>query len=84
MLTVIDYLYYNYRKIHSEEVSQKETKVISMTWQSQDAMVLLTQPIKNLQKLAVQTGIPYSDNQLLEKGLTIIYNTRDFEYALTM
>jgi len=28
-------------------------------------------------------GIPYTDSQILEKGLTMIRATRDFKYALT-
>ena len=80
----MNYLKYNYRKVGSKEVTQKETEVIAMTWQPQDPMVLLTWPIENLQKLAIQAGLPYSDNQLLEKGLTIICNIRDFEHTLTM
>ena len=46
--------------------------------------MLLTRLIENLQKLAQQAHIPYSDKQLLEKGLALIKNIRDFEYALTM
>ena len=56
---------------------------MSMTWQPSDPIVLLTHPIENLQKLAQQAGISYTDQQLLEKGLSIIRSTRDFEYALT-
>ena len=46
-------------------------------------MVVLTRPVEDLQKLVTQAGIPYTDSQILEKGLTIIRATRDFEYALT-
>ena len=45
--------------------------------------MLLTRPIEQLQKLAIQAGIPYTISQILEKGLTLIYSIRDFEYALT-
>ena len=82
--TVLEYLTYNFGKVRSEEVAEKETEVMSMTWQPQDPIVLLTRPIENLQELAKEAGIPYSDMQLLQKGLAIICNTRDFEYALTM
>ena len=33
--------------------------------------------------MATQAGIPFSTAQLLNKGLQIIKNTRDFEIALT-
>ena len=81
--TIMQYLFYNYGKVRSEEVTSKEAEVMSMTWQPSDPIVLLTRPIENLQKLAQQAGIPYTDQQLLEKGLSIIRSTRDFEYALT-
>ena len=82
--TVMSYLDYNYGKVRSEEVSAKEAEVMAMTWQPHDPLVLLTLPIENLKKLAVKANVPYSEKQLLEKALTIIRNTRDFEYALTL
>ena len=69
--------------MQSEEVAQKEAEVMSMTWQPSNPIVLLTWPIEYLQKLAQQAGIPYTDQQLLEKGLILIQNMRNFEYALT-
>ena len=45
--------------------------------------MLLTRPIEQSQKIATQAGIPYTDSQILKKGLTMIRVTRDFEYALT-
>ena len=81
---VLEYLTYNFGKVRSEEVTEKEIEVMAMSWQPQDSLVLLTKPIENLQSLAKEAGIPYSDMQLLHKGLTIARNTRDFEYALTM
>ena len=80
----MSYLDYNYGKIRSEEVLAKEAEVMAMTWQPHDPLVLLTLPIENLKKLAVKANVPYSEKQLLEKALTIIRNTRDFEYALTL
>jgi len=81
--TILEYLFYNYGKVRSEEVSQKEMEVMTSTWQPSDPLVLLTRPLEQLQKLAIQAGIPYTDGQILEKGLTLIRATRDFEYALT-
>ena len=81
--TVLEYLFYNYGKVRSEEVSQKEVEVMTATWHPTDPIVLLTRPIEQLQKLATQAGIPYTDGQILEKGLTMIRATRDFELALT-
>ena len=56
---------------------------MTMSWQPTDPIMLLTRPIEQLQKLATQVGIPYTDSQILEKSLMMIRATRDFEYALT-
>ena len=82
--TIMNYLLYNYGKVRSEEVSEKEAEIMAMIWQPSEPLVLLTRPLENLQKLAKQANIPFTDKQILEKGLTLIRRTRDFEYALTM
>lgn len=74
---------YNYGRVRAEEVAMKENEIMSMTWQPHEPIALLTRPIENLQKLAQQAGMPCTDKQLLEKGLQLIRNTRDFEYSLT-
>lgn len=81
--SILAYLDYNYGKVRSEEVTQKDNEVMTMSWQPTDPLVLLTRPIEQLQKLATTAGIPYTNSQILEKGLTLIRSTRDFEYALT-
>ena len=80
---VLTYLFATYGKVSGEEVSQREMEVMSITWQRNDPFVLLTRPIETLQKLATQAGIPFSNEQLLDKGIQIIKNTRDYEVALT-
>ena len=45
-------------------------------------MVMLFRPIEQLTKLATSAGIPYSQAQLLEFGLTLIRGTRNFEKSL--
>ena len=69
ILTTMDYLYYNYRKVRSEKVTQKESEVIAIEYQHN--FILLILPIENLQKLAKEVGTSYIDKQLLEKGLIL-------------
>ena len=45
-------------------------------------MIVLFRPIEQLQKLATAAKNPYSLEQQIELGLTIIRLTRDFEKAL--
>ena len=80
--TVLEYLLTNYGKVPSEEVKQKEAEVLSFSFNPSDPMVLLYRPIEQLQKLATDAGIPYSEAQKLEFGLTLIRSTRDFETGL--
>ena len=40
--TTIKYLFYNYGKVQSEKVAQKEVEVMSITRQPSDLIVLLT------------------------------------------
>ena len=49
---VLEYLTYNFGKVRSEEVTEKETEVMAMSWQPQDSLVLLIKPIENLQSLS--------------------------------
>jgi hypothetical protein len=79
---VLDYLFTNYGKVTSEEVKEKETEVLNISFNPADPMVTLYRPIEQLQKLAIAANIPYSPEQQLEFGLTLIKNTRDFEKAL--
>ena len=82
VLTVLEYLFANYGKVPSEDVKKKESEVTAMVFNLADPMVTLYGPIEKLQKLARDAGIPYSVPQIIDFGLTIIRNTRDFEKAL--
>ena len=80
--TVLAYLFDTYGKIPSEEVKQKEAEIRAMTYNPADPMILLYNPIEKLKKMAISAEIPYTTDQLLDIGLTVIKNTRDFERAL--
>ena len=60
-----------------------EAEVMYITWKPDDPLVLLTRPIETIQKMATQVGIPFSTAQLLDKGIQIIKNKRDFKIKLT-
>ena len=79
----LEYLFYNFGKVSSEEVLQRESEVMSMTWLASDPIILLTKPLEDLNKLATHAGIPYTPKQILEKALAIIRATKDYELALT-
>ena len=53
-----------------------------MTFHPEDPMVLLYNQINKLKTMAESVDISYTEAQLLDMGLTVIQNTRDFEKAL--
>ena len=79
---VLKYLFDVYGKVPSEEVKQKEAELRTMSYHPADPMILLHNPIEKLKKMAESAGIPYTQDQLLDIGLTVNRNTRDFERAL--
>ena len=56
---------------------------MNITLNPADPMVTIYCSIGQLQKLEITTGIPYSSAQQLKFGLTLIWNARDFEKALS-
>ena len=48
---------------------------MAMTWLPSDLIILLTKPLKDLNNLAQQAGVPHAPEQLLEKALLIIRTT---------
>ena len=80
--SVLQYLDTNYGRVSSEEVKSKESKVLNISFNPDDPIVVLFCLIEQLAKLATSAGIPYSQEQQLEFGLSLIRGTRDFEKAL--
>ena len=79
---VLTYLFDLYGKVPSEEVKSKETEIRAMIYHPADPMILLFNPIEKLIKMGISAKIPYTDEQVLDIGLTVVRNTRDFEKAL--
>ena len=80
--TVLDYLSTTYGKVTSVEIKEQENEVLNINFSPADPLITLFRPIEQLKKKAEDAGIPYSELQLLEFGLTIIRNTRDYEKAI--
>ena len=80
--TVLQHLFETYGKIPSEEVKQKESEIRALSFHPSDPLVVLFNPIEKLKTMGTSAGIPYTEAQLLDVGLTVLRNTRDFERAL--
>ena len=79
---VLQYLFETYGKVPSEEVKQREIEVRAMTFHPADPMILLYNAVEKLKTMGESADIAYTEPQLLDIGLTVIRNTRDFEKAL--
>ena len=80
--TVLDYLFTTYGKVTSVEVKEAETEVLNLQFHPSDPMITIYRPIEQLQKKAIESEIPYTDEQIMEFGLTLVRNARDFEKAI--
>ena len=70
--TVLQFIFNAYGKIPSEEVKQKETELRTTAFNPSDPMIILCNPIKKLRKMAEAANIAYTENQILDIGLTLI------------
>ena len=80
--TVLAYLFSDYGKVPTHEVKDKERQVLATSFVPSDPMVTIYRPIEQLRTLAEIAGIPYTESQIVDFGIHLIKNTRDFETAL--
>ena len=80
--TVLEHLFTTYGKLTAEEVKENEHEYFNILFNPADPMITIFCPIEQLQKKAIEAQIPYSEAQLLEFGLLLIHNMRNFEKAL--
>ena len=57
--TVLEYFFFSYRKVPSEEEKQHESEVLNILCNPADPMVTLFRPIEQLRKLATAARILY-------------------------
>ena len=80
---VLEYLFSNYGKVLSEEIIQRKSESLNISFKPADPMVTLFRPIEKLQKLATVARILYLLAQVLDFGLILIQSTREFEKGLS-
>ena len=79
--TMLEWLLHNYGQVSSEEVVQNESEGVPMTWLHLDPLIELLMPLMQPKKLAEHVRTLYADAQMLQKVLSLIRATRDFEHA---
>ena len=76
------YLFSDYGKVPTREVKDKEREVLGTAFVPSDPMVTIYRPIEQLRTLPQIANIPYTESQIVDFGIHLIKNTRDFETAL--
>ena len=68
----MQFLFNTYGKVPSEKVKQKSTELRITEFNPADPMIILYNPIEKLCKMAEAANIAYTENQILDIGLTVI------------
>ena len=79
---VLTYLFETYSKVLSDIVTEKVTSICAMNFYPSDSILTITALIEKLKQLAKDAKISKIEEQLVDIGLCIIWNTRDFEDGL--
>ena len=79
---VLEFLFSNYGVVPTQEVKEKEHEVLNTPFVPSDPMLTIYKPIEDLRTLAEIAQIPYTESQIVDFGIHLIKNTRDFELAL--
>ena len=79
---VLAYLFERYGQVEAETLHEEEEKLATYYWDPKDPSVLMYKKIEDLVDLATATGIPKTDAQIVNLGITLIKKTNDFETAL--
>ena len=79
---IMDHLFQHHGHVRGEEVKTKEAEMLRTPFTPSDPLVVIWNPIEKLKKFAAKANLPYTDQQLVDFGLQLIRNTRDFEQGL--
>ena len=80
---ILTHLFETYGEVEPEELAAEETKMASYYWDLNEATAIMYNKIDDLQNYATAAGMPKTDAQLVNIGLTLIRKTNDFEKGLT-
>ena len=79
---VLEHLFQHHGQVRGEEVKAKEVEMLRTSFTPSDPLVMIWNPIEKLKKFAEKADLPYTKQQLIDFGLQLIKNTRDFEQGL--
>ena len=76
---VLETLYDQYGQVRRQDLKIVEREVENLTYDLTQPLSVIWKAIDDLQKLAIAAKLKYSDEQLVQLGLSIIQSTHDFE-----
>ena len=68
--------------IDSDTIGEEAKKVLELSYDLQNPITDIFEPIQQLVQLAIVGNRPYTEEQIVDFGVTIIADTHDFETAL--
>jgi hypothetical protein len=78
----LSWLFTSYGEIDRDAISEQQKKVLEIAYNMQDPMTKIFEPIQELEQLAIAGRRPYTQEQLVDFGVSLITATNDFETAL--
>ena len=78
----LPWIFYTYGDIDSDTVAEEAKKVLELSYDLQNPITDVFEPIQELKQLAIAGNGPYTQAQIVSFGVTVISNTHDFETAL--
>ena len=78
----LSWLFDTYGDIDSDTIAIEAKKVLELSYDLQNPITDVFEPIQELEQLAIAGNRPYTQAQIVDFGVTVISNTHDFETAL--
>ena len=80
---ILTHLFDTYGDVEPEDLAAEEATMASYFWDLNEATAIMYNKIDDLQNYTTAAGMPKTDAQLVNIGLTLIRKTNDFEKGLT-
>ena len=78
----LSWLFDTYGDIDSDTIADEAKKVLEISYDLQNPITDVFEPIQELKQLVIAGNRPYTQAQIVDFGVTVISNTHDFESAL--
>ena len=80
---LLSHLLSTYGNVQEDDLLRAEATLRARVFDITEPLVVMYNEVDDLQELATSAGLPYSDNQIINLGIKLIKNMKDFEKRLT-